>query len=141
MANPSTLQPYFVYDPNVGDELGGSRVFEGKDGRHILANPQMAQYWIDQGLLGLEPLSKLKDSAKQLLSQVTRGRSEDPDAKPKRLPKYNKATQSGAAAYVGLSGLPPMSAANRQAARQKDRAEKLKEKEKEPRTPNTAPNK
>jgi hypothetical protein len=140
MSNPS-LQPYFVYDPNVGDELGGLRVYDGKDGRHILANPQMAQYWIDQGLLGTDPLSKLKDSSKKLLEQITRGRSKDPDAPLSRIPKYNKATQSGAAAYVGLSGLPPMSLKNRQETLKKDREEKQKQKEKEPRTPNTDPNK
>jgi len=103
-------------------------VHDGKEGRHILANPQMAQYWIDQGLLGTDPLGKLKDGAKQLLAQITRGRSEDQDAPLKRIPKYNKATQSGAAAYVGLSGLPVTSLKNRQEVLKKNRAEKSKEK-------------
>ena len=76
------LQKYFIYDPGVrlGDELGRLRVRIEKeeDGVFFLATPQQAQCWIDQGLAGKEPLSKLSGAAKSLLKQITRGRSEDP---------------------------------------------------------------
>jgi hypothetical protein len=91
-------QKFYVYDPGVreGDEFGGLRVLPGDDGLHVLASPMMTQWWIDQGLGGHEPVSKLSGKAKKVLAQITRGRSENPDDKPKRLPKYSKRTQSGA---------------------------------------------
>jgi hypothetical protein len=101
MAKHMVLQKYFVYDPGVhaGDELGGLRVHENDDGLHVLASPLMIQYWIDQGLLGSDPLSKLKDGHKKLLAQITRGRSESEDD-PKRVPRYSRRTQSGSPSFA-----------------------------------------
>ena len=102
MARQPILQKFYVYDPNVneGDELGALRVMGGDDGIHVLAQPSNAQYWIDQGLVGREPLGKLGEGAKKLLAQITRGRSESDD-EPKRVPRYARATQSGAPEFAG----------------------------------------
>ena len=99
------LQKYFIYDPGVraGDELGRLRVMKSEkdeDGVYFLGTPQMAQWWIDQGLAGKEPLSKLSGAAKSLLKQITRGRSENPDDLPRRLPKYDRRSQSGAPGFA-----------------------------------------
>lgn len=99
------LQKYFIYDPGVhaGDELGRLRVLKDEkddNGVYVLATPQMAQWWIDQGLAGKDPLSKLSGAAKSILAQITRGRSENPDDSPKRLPKYDKRVQSGAPGFA-----------------------------------------
>jgi len=101
MAKHMVMQKYFVYDPGVhaGDELGGLRVHDGDDGLHVLASPLMIQYWIDQGLIGTDPVSKLKNGAKKLLAQITRGRSESDDD-PKRVPRYSRRTQSGAPSFA-----------------------------------------
>jgi hypothetical protein len=93
------LYPYYIYDPNVPDTLGGLQVKENDKGKFVLATSQMVQYWVDQGLLGEKPVGEISDAHKKLLKQVTRGRSEDNDKDPKRLPKYSK-SQSGAPAYA-----------------------------------------
>lgn len=100
---PRILNKYYIYDPNVRDELGGLRVMQEKDndgnvteGRdHVLAVQQQVQWWIDQGLLGEKPAGELSDKAKKLLAQITRGRSENNDEEPKRLPRYDRSVQSG----------------------------------------------
>jgi hypothetical protein len=96
-------QKYYIYDPAVspGDEFGGLIAKEDDKGVHVLAVSQTMQYWIDQGLAGQKPLGELGDTAKALLKQITRGRSEENDTAPKRLPKYSKQMQSGAPAYAG----------------------------------------
>jgi hypothetical protein len=98
------LTKFYVYDPavNVGDELGRLRVREDEDnenGKYILASPMQVQYWIDQGLLGTDPISKLGEASKALLKQITRGRSEDEE--PGRLPRYSKQMQSGEPQFAG----------------------------------------
>jgi hypothetical protein len=105
----SILQTYYVYDPNVGDELGNLRVNSNENGKFVLATPQMIQYWIDQGLMGTEPISKLSETSRAFLDQVTRGRSKNNDETPKRVPKYSRATQSGAPNFAGM----PASVRNR----------------------------
>jgi hypothetical protein len=97
------LQKYYIYDPAVtpGDEFGGLIARKDDNGVHVLAVLQQVQYWIDQGLAGQKPLGELSDTAKALLKQITRGRSEDNDANPKRVPKYSKQMQSGSPAYAG----------------------------------------
>ena len=102
MARQPILQKLYVYDPSIneGDELGGLRVMGGDDGIHVLTQATGAQYWIDQGLAGREPLAKLSGGAKTLLAQITRGRSES-DEEPTRVPKYSRATQSGAPEFAG----------------------------------------
>jgi hypothetical protein len=96
-------QKYYIYDPAVspGDEFGGLIAKQDDKGVHVLAVSQTMQYWIDQGLAGQKPLGELGATAKALLKQITRGRSEDNDTAPKRLPKYSKQMQSGAPAYAG----------------------------------------
>lgn len=102
MAMQTILQPYYIYDPNVGDELGGLRVkADEKKGKFVLATPQQMQYWIDQGLAGEKPVGEISGAAKALLAQITRGRSEDNDAQPKRVPKYNREAQRGAPSLAG----------------------------------------
>jgi hypothetical protein len=106
---PKILQKFYIYDPNVPDTLGGLRVLSERDDkgndkentRHVLAVPQQVQYWVDQGLLGEKPVGEISESHKKLLAQVTRGRSEDNEKEPARLPKYSKATQSGALSFAG----------------------------------------
>jgi len=130
------LQKYYVLDPGVspGDELGGLRVLEDKDNdnaTHILATPMQVQWWIDQGLLSKEPASKLSASGKKLLAQITRGRSEEPYEKPKRVAKYNKATQSGSPQFAGT----PASARLKKRAKDAKKAIKEKGKDKPPKQP------
>ena len=98
------LQKFYVYDPGVspGDEFGGLRVIEDEkadNALHVLAARPMIQYWIDQGLCGSEPLSKVSGAGKKFLAQITRGRTETDDD-PKRIPRYSKATQSGAPTFA-----------------------------------------
>ena len=101
MAHPQlALRPFYIYDPNVPDTLGGLQVKEDDKGKFVLATPQMIQYWVDQGLLGDKPFSEISGAAKKLLSQITRGRSDDNNSELPKLPKYSKATQSGAAAFA-----------------------------------------
>ena len=97
------LQPYYVYDPNVADELGGLLVKSDDKGKYVLAAPSQVQYWMDQGLLGEKPLGEISESSRKLLDQVTRGRSKDNDKRPRRVPKYSKAVQSGALGFAGTS--------------------------------------
>lgn len=106
---PRIVQKFYVYDPNVRDELGGLRVHSEKDDkghvkdgtRHVLAVTQQVQYWLDQGMLGEKPLSEISGSVKKLLAQVTRGRSVDNDADPKRVAKYDRKAQSGSPIFAG----------------------------------------
>lgn len=110
--HPRIMQKFYVYDPSVGDELGGLRVFSDKekdgkekDGtRHVLAVTAQVQYWIDQGLMGEKPVGELSDKSKKLLAQVTRGRSEDNDNDPVRVPRYDRKIQSGHPGFAGQPG-------------------------------------
>jgi hypothetical protein len=110
--HPRTMQKFYVYDPNIPDELGGLRVYSDKDDKgnpkegtkHVLATMHQMQYWIDQGLAGEKPVGEISDKAKKILAQITRGRSVDNDADPKRIPKYDKVTQSGSIAQAGRPG-------------------------------------
>ena len=121
------LQKFYIYDPgvHVGDEFGGLRVMQDEkkngdkspgDGLYILAMPQMVQWWFDQGLVGREPLSKLSGPGKKMLAQITRGRSENPDDDPKRVPRYSKQAQSGSPVFALSSP-----AVERSKKRRKDR--------------------
>jgi hypothetical protein len=102
MAMKLVLRPFYVYDPNVSDSLGGLAVKEDDDGnKFVLATDQMVQYWKDQGLLGDKKVGEVSDNQKKFLKQITRGRSEDNDANPRRIPKYSKA-QSGAPGFAGM---------------------------------------
>jgi hypothetical protein len=114
---------FYIYDPAVhaGDEFGGITARKDDDGVHIVASPLQVQYWIDQGLLGDQPKSKLTGAAKDLLKQITRGRSESEDD-PVKVPKYSKAMQSGAPTYAGTL------AERRRKAQKKDQAAKKKDK-------------
>lgn len=120
------LRKYYIYDPGVtaGDELGGQmvRVDADEKGVYVLAAPIQMQYWIDQGLAGTEPASSLKDEAKEVLKQFTRGRSEDPFELPTRVPKYSRSVQSGAPIFAGQPASVRMK--KRQKERQKDRTDK-----------------
>jgi hypothetical protein len=136
------LQKFFIYDPAVyaGDELGGLRVMPGDDGLHVMAQPLSVQYWVDTGMAGREPLSKLSEAGKKLLAQNTRGRSESDD-EPTRVPRYSRATQSGAPGFAGH--VSQLSGSARQKKRSKDAATKTKEagrkppQRREPRQPST----
>ena len=109
---PRILQKFYVYDPNVSDTLGGLRVLDDKDDkgnvkdgtRHVLAVAQQVQYWIDQGLMGEKPVGEISASHKKLLAQVTRGRSEDNDKTPTRVPRYDRRMQSGSPVFAGSPG-------------------------------------
>lgn len=136
---PKILQKYYIYDPNTSDTLGGLRVLDETDDkgnvkegtRHVLAIPLQVQYWIDQGLLGDKPVGEISASHKKLLAQVTRGRSEDNDKTPPRIPKYDRQAQSGALTFAGQPS------AVRRKKRQKGR-EKAKE-NKPPKKPEPKP--
>lgn len=93
----ASLRKFYVYDPGLhaGDELGRLRVLEDDKGIHVMAPPVTMQYWIDQGMVGLQPLDELNESSKKFLGQITRGRSIDNDATPTKLPKYDRQIQSG----------------------------------------------
>jgi hypothetical protein len=134
MVKHMVLQKYYVYDPGLhaGDELGGLRVLEDqdKDGAlHVLASPLMIQYWIDQGLIGLEPLDRLGDSQKKFLAQITRGRSEDEE--PKRLPKYSKRTQSGSPSFAATPASVRMKERNKAAKKTKGKEKPVKRSKRE----------
>jgi len=109
---PRILQKFYVYDPNVSDTFGGLRVLQDRDDKgnpkddtnHVLAVTQQVQYWIDQGMIGEKPVGQISDAHKKLLAQVTRGRSEDNDKRPGRIPKYDKRIQSGAPMFAGVTG-------------------------------------
>jgi hypothetical protein len=94
------LRPYYIYDPNVPDTLGGLQVKEDDKGKFVLATLPMVQYWIDQGLLGDKPFGDVSGAGKKLIAQITRGRSENNNTDLPRLPKYAKASQSGAPAFA-----------------------------------------
>lgn len=131
------LQKFYVYDPGVraGDEFGGLRVVkeDKTDNLHVLAVPQMVQWWIDQGLAGREPLSKLSAGGKKVLAQFTRGRSENPDDDPKRVPRYDKRTQSGTPSFA-LTSPAMQRSKKRQKDRQKDRNKDKPAKKPEPKS-------
>jgi len=120
---PRILQKFYIYDPNVPDTFGGLRVLSDRDDKgvdkentkHVLAVPQQVQYWVDQGLAGEKPVGQISASHKKLLAQLTRGRSEDNDKTPPRIPKYSKAFQSGALTFAGQP------AAVRRSKKQKER--------------------
>jgi hypothetical protein len=109
---PRILHKFYIYDPNVSDTLGGLTVKQDRDDKgnpkegtkHVLAVAQQVQYWIDQGLMGDKPVGEIGEAAKKMLAQVTRGRSEDNDADPKRIPRYDRRIQSGAPMFAGVGG-------------------------------------
>jgi hypothetical protein len=111
---PRILNKFYIYDPNVSDTFGGLRVLQEKDDKgnvkegtnHVLAVTQQMQYWIDQGLAGDKPVGEISATHKKLLAQITRGRSEDNDKRPGRIPKYDKRIQSGAPKFAGSPGYP-----------------------------------
>ena len=100
---PRILNKFYIYDPNAPDLLGGLRVMEEKDDkgnvkegrRHVLAVQQQVQYWIDQGLMGEKPVGEISGAHKKLLTQLTRGRSEDNDVEPSRAARLSRRLQSG----------------------------------------------
>jgi hypothetical protein len=98
MKTSAILSKFYVYDPGLkaGDELGRLRLFEDEKGLHVMSTPMQIQYWVDQGMAGLKPLGEMSEEGKKFLAQLTRGRSEDNDTPPPKLPKYDKMTQSGA---------------------------------------------
>ena len=106
--HPKILQKFYVYDPNVPDLLGGLRVLSDRDDKggekegtkHVLAVLQQVQYWVDQGLLGSKPVGEISDKQKKMLAQITRGRSEDNDTEPTRVPRYDRRTMSGSPGYA-----------------------------------------
>lgn len=106
MASAPGRQAYYIYDPHVGSDFGGLRVEENDKGKFVMTEARFAQYWIDQGLMGLKPVAELSGAGKELLKQITRGRSEDKDTKPKRVPKYNKKIMSGIPSMSGQLASP-----------------------------------
>lgn len=132
---PRILQKFYVYDPNVADTFGGLRVLQDKDDKgnpkdntnHVLAVHQQVQYWIDQGIVGEKPVGEISEAHKKLLSQVTRGRSDDNFKRPGRIPKYDKRVQSGSPAHAAKA--PYVSA-----RRQKKKDDRLKEAKPTPKT-------
>jgi hypothetical protein len=124
---PRILQKFYIYDPNVADTFGGLRVLQDRDDKgnakdgtnHVLAVTQQVQYWIDQGVMGEKPVGEISESHKKLLAQITRGRSEDNDKDPKRVPRYDRRIQSGAPAFAARPGYPL--AKQRRKAKQKDK--------------------
>jgi hypothetical protein len=136
---PRILQKFYIYDPNVSDTFGGLRVLQDKDDKgnpkdntnHVLAVTQQVQYWIDQGVLGDKPVGEISENQKKMLAQITRGRSEDNDKSPGRIPRYDKRIQSGA---PGFAGQPAYSTITRNARRQKKKDERKQEAKPTPKT-------
>jgi len=134
---PRILQKFYIYDPNVPDILGGMRVHEETDDKgnvkentkHVLAVTQQVQYWIDQGLVGEKPVGQISAAHKKLLSQVTRGRSDDNESMLPRIPKYDRKIQSG---HPGMAGHPAMTSRKK---RRKVRAKDSKKDDKTPKKP------
>jgi hypothetical protein len=130
------LQPFYIYDPNVGSELGGLKVLadDKGDNKYVLATLPMIQYWIDQGLVGMKKAGEISDAHKQLLKQITRGRSEDKEARPRRVPKYNRSIQAGTPGVASMSSSPVHASRKRQKERQKERNKNKPAKKPEPKT-------
>lgn len=113
--SPRILNKFYLYDPNVSDTFGGLRVLDERDDkgnvkentRHVLAVTQQVQWWIDQGLAGEKPLGELSDKKKKMLAQITRGRSEDNEKKPTRVPRYDRVTMAGAPTLAGHASRKP----------------------------------
>jgi hypothetical protein len=133
--SPRILQKFYVYDPNVPDTLGGLRVLEDKDdkgnvkenSKHVLAVLQQVQYWVDQGLMGEKPVGEISEAHKKLLKQITRGRSEDNDATPARIPRYDRHTQSGSPSLAGQPMRNRLKKKVKQARKDKDKPAKKPE--------------
>ena len=141
--HPRILQKFYVYDPGVADTLGGLQVMQERDDkgnakegtRHVLAVQQQVQYWIDQGLMGDKPVGEIGDKTKKLLAQVTRGRSDNPDSDPVRVPRYDKSTQSGAPVFAGQPASAARFKARQQALRKRARGKEKETKPKQQATP------
>jgi hypothetical protein len=133
---PRILQKFYIYDPNVAETLGGLQVLEDRDEkgglkqgtRHVLAVTQQVQWWIDQGLMGEKPVGNLDGGAKKLLSQVTRGRSDDNDKRLPRIPRYDRSTQSGSPVFAGQPASSARFKARQQALRRRNKNDGSKEK-------------
>jgi hypothetical protein len=125
--HPRILQKFYIYDPGVGDEVGGLRVLSDKDDKgnakdgtkHVLAVQPQVQFFIDQGLMGEKPVGEISGAGKKFLAQVTRGRSEDNDTEPKRVARYSKRSMSGSPAFAGV---PLLSQLRKQKAKGKKKA-------------------
>jgi hypothetical protein len=128
------VQKYYIYDPLVGDDIGGLRTKSDEDGKHILCSPAYAQYWIDQGLVGTAPLSKLPEKQKKMLAQVTRGRSTTPDQLPKRVAQYTKLSQSGSPQFSLQPPVPKARKATRRTDPRRDRTPQPKPAQEPPRS-------
>jgi len=133
------VQKYYFYDPSVreGDEIGGYRVQKDDDGLHVKSSPTWAQYYIDQGMMGMNPLSKLPEKQKKFLAQTTRGRSTKPDELPKRVPRYDKLMQSGAPRFSLKGPVEKKRAATRRGDPRKDRTPQPKPAQDPPRSMST----
>jgi len=131
------LQKYYIYDPGVtaGEELGGLRVRIDDDekGNYVLAPYLTMQYWVDAGLAGDKPVGELSGEAKTLLAQITRGRSENPDDRPRRVARLEKRGQSGAPSLY--NDPPSVVRSKRRKAQKKDQKNDKQAKKPEPKKP------
>lgn len=78
------LKTYYVYDPGVGETIGGERVKTDAKGRKIVAlNDGQADYLIQAGAVGKTPLAEVGGEQRAHLHQVMGGRiPATPDGAP-----------------------------------------------------------
>jgi len=63
------LHEYYIYDQNVKNELGGHVVVERDGSKRVLLTPDQAKFWLDQGLLGTQPLEQRSSEARRVIDQ------------------------------------------------------------------------
>lgn len=69
------MADYFVYDPGVGETLGGVRVKTDAKGRRVVSlNAGQADYLIQAGAVGKVPLEQVSAETRAHLHQVSGGR-------------------------------------------------------------------
>lgn len=69
-----TLLKYYVYDRTVKEQLAGVNVRSDDHGRYVRMTLKQAQYWLDQGTIGLKPISALSSTRQGTLNQLSGGK-------------------------------------------------------------------
>ena len=68
------LKTYYIFDAGVKDVLGGVKVKQIGDQRTVQLTAQQAQYWIQVGAIGEQPLAAASPELRTHLNQVSGGR-------------------------------------------------------------------
>ena len=72
------LKKYYIYDPHVGEELGGTPVEVEGEGdaalKYVRLTPEQAKYWVSQLGVGEKKFGDLDSAEQQRLNKMWGGK-------------------------------------------------------------------